>query len=394
MQMKKLSSRASAKPMRWRLGAVAVTAALGVAGVATIGGVGASSAASAPPGVQKAVALVAALQNRPTSIGLTTKIKGKIPSGKHIYYVDPNLPSTNELVPFLQAAAKVLGWTVTNVPAGLTPETYQAAYDQVVRDKPAGVFSAGIAPDLISADLATLAKQHRPVVFLGADAPEYPGKNVALANIYGYAAHVVSGDHQADWVIADSGGTANTVFYDLSSFKVLNSVREGFQEQYDKLCSSCGLAVQNTVATDIGTNLPGDVVSYLRANPSTHYVVFSTCDQALGVPSALASAGFSASTIKLVCDNGEPTDLVDIQAGNFEAAATTFPAEETMWRVIDIFARTFAGDSIQPSVNAPWPTWILTHNNVSSWGGPPSVVWPLVKNFAAQYEALWPGRKH
>lgn len=105
------------------------------------------------------------------------------------------------------------------------------------------------------------------------------------------------------------------------------------------------------------------------------------------MPAALKEAGLT--NIKLVGDTGGPTDQVNIASGKYEQVVTMFALNENPWRAVDILARYFAGVSIAAAVNAPYPQWMLTKANESSWGGPPSQNCPLVADYrGAVREAL------
>jgi ribose transport system substrate-binding protein len=337
--------------------------------------------------VAQARAAVAALETRPTSIGNTTPVGKPIPTGKTIIFIPPSVPSALEMGPPLAAAAKELGWTAKTLPGGSSPDSFVATFEQAIRDHPSAIFSSGIPPAVVTQQLQQLAAMKIPVVLLGAPVPTYPGKSIAIANIAGLGQHYASGEHLADWVTADSNGHADTLVVGVTEFPVLASVEQGFAYEYGKVCPGCGYAFQVYPVATIGTSFPETLVGYLRTHPKVDYVVAEFTDMWAGVPAALKEAGLT--NIKLVGDTGGPTDQVNIASGNYEQAVTMFALNENPWRAIDILARYFAGVSITPAVNAPYPQWMLTRANESSWGGPPSENWPLVANYQAQYEKLW-----
>ena len=342
-----------------------------------------------PAGLAAARAAVEELNMRPTSIGITEPIPNDIPTGLKITYIPINVPSATELIQFLEQGAAELGWEAELVSGGLVPEEFKAAFAQVLRDGPDAVFSAGIPSVVVNEELEGFRDAGIPVVFLSTAPRGIQDTDLALANIYDHAPQKLSGTHNANWVIADSGGDATIVYYDFTAVETVAEVAIGFAETIEANCPNCTIENIDVPGADIGTNLPGQIVSYLRSNPDTNYVALAFSDLAIGVPGALADAGISADEVKLVGANPGPGNRVNIAAANYEVAAVSFPKQENMWRVLDILARHFTGNPIDPAVDAPYPYFMFTSDNVDVWGGEPEDEWPIVADYKDQYLALW-----
>ena len=341
-------------------------------------------------GVAISKASIEKLSTLPSTIGITEPIKGTIPSGKKLVYIPINVPSATELIQFLKEGATELGWTAEMVSGGLTPEDMKAAFAQVLKAKPDAVFTAGIPSVVVTEELDGFKAAGIPVVFLGTGPVDIEKTNPAvLANIYAHSPQNVSGTYMADWVIADSEGAANIVYYDFTAVETVAAVGVGFASKVSENCPKCTIKNVDVAGADIGTALPGQIVSYLRANPETKYVALSISDMAIGVPGALADAGITPEQVRIVEANPGPGNRVNIAAGNYEVAAVSFPKQENMWRVLDILARHFAGDDIAPSTSAPYPYFMFTQENVTNWGGEPKAEWSIVADYKTQYRALW-----
>lgn len=351
----------------------------------------AETAEEVPAGLAEARAVVEELNMRPTSIGITEPISGDIPTGLKITYIPINVPSATELIQFLEQGAAELGWEAELVSGGLVPEEFKAAFAQVLRDGPDAVFSAGIPSVVVNEELEGFRDAGIPVVFLSTAPRGIQDGDLVLANIYDHAPQKLSGTHNANWVIADSGGDATIVYYDFTAVETVAEVAIGFAETIEANCPNCTIENIDVPGADIGTNLPGQIVSYLRSNPDTNYVALAFSDLAIGVPGALADAGISADEVKLVGANPGPGNRVNIAAANYEVAAVSFPKQENMWRVLDILARHFTGNPIDPAVDAPYPYFMFTSDNVDVWGGEPEDEWPIVADYKDQYLALWGG---
>ena len=342
-----------------------------------------------PAGVAAAQAVADELSVLPTSIGLTEPIEGDIPTGLRIVVIPINVPSAIELITFLQEAAAVLGWTAESVSGGTTPEEFKAAFAQVCADAPDAVFSLGIPSAVVTEELECLRDAGIPMVFQSTAPEGVQDTDLVLANIYDHTPQFISGTHNANWVIADSGGNANIVYYDFAAVETVHYVSLGFEETIVENCPNCTFERIDVPAEDIGTNLPGQIVSYMRANPDTNYVALAFSDLAIGVPGALADAGIGTDEVRLIGANPGPGNRVNIAAGNYEQAAISFPKYESQWRVIDIFARHFAGESVDHPQDAIYPYFMYSSDNVDNWPGAPEDEWPLVQDYKEQYLALW-----
>ena len=344
-----------------------------------------------PAGLAAARGVVEELNVLPTSIGITEPIPDAIPTGLKVTYIPINVPSATELIQFLEEGAAELGWEAELVSGGLVPEEFKAAFAQVLRDGPDAVFSAGIPSVVVTEELEGFRDAGIPVVFLSTAPRGIQDSDLVLANIYDHAPQKLSGTHNANWVIADSGADATIVYYDFTAVETVAEVAIGFAETIAANCPDCTIENIDVNGADIGTNLPGQIVSYLRSNPDTNYVALAFSDLAIGVPGALADAGISADEVKLVGANPGPGNRVNIAAANYEVAAVSFPKQENMWRVLDILARHFTGNPIDPAVDAPYPYFMFTSDNVDVWGGEPEDEWPIVADYKDQYLALWGG---
>ena len=349
---------------------------------------GPDGASAADPGVARAKAVIDRLSALPKSIGITDPVNGTIPVDKRIVYVPLNVPAATENIQFLEDAGDELGWQVDMVSGGLTPEDFKAALAQVLKDAPDGVFTAGIPAAIVTQELEGFRAAEIPVVMLGTGSEGVDNPPV-LANLYAHAPQEESGTYNADWVIADSAGSANIVYYDFTTVETVAAVGKGFAKTIEADCPQCTIENIDVNGADIGTNLPGQIVSYLRAHPETNYVALAFSDLAIGVPGALTDAGIASDKVRIIGANPGPGNRVNIAAGNYEQAAVSFPKQENMWRVIDIFARHFTGDDIAPSVDAPYPYFMFTSDNVDAWGGKPEDEWPIVPDYREQYLALW-----
>jgi ribose transport system substrate-binding protein len=204
--------------------------------------------------------------------------------------------------------------------------------------------------------------------------------NGVTANIGNTADYVRRGLWMANWVVADSNGTANTVVFNLSTYPVLDNLTTSFQQTVSSLCSQCKVDVQDVQTASVGTTLPAQIVSYLQSHPSVNYVMMTYGDMSIGVPSALAAAGLS-SKVKLVTQSGSLQQVADGQ----QAVNTPEPDQMIGWMMMDAAVRALSGQPVNESQYAVLPGNYITKANV----GNPSVPYGAVPNFAAQFLKLW-----
>lgn len=346
---------------------------------------GSESAQVDQSGLKEAENGLAESLKRPTSIGLDQPIKKPIPGGKHISFVVPAIPSAIEFGPHLEDAAEALGWTAETIEGGLAPEEYKAAFDQVVRNQPDAVVAAGIPPEAVEPELEELNAAKIPIVLISAEPP--PRNAEILADVAEGTTHHGYGEGLAEWVTADSGGTANTLLINIPEIPVVTQVQKGFESRYRELCPQCALETKIFPATTIGKELPQTLASYLRSHSDVDYVAASTAAMFLGLPGALAEAGISG--VKLASNALTPSDVVNIASENYETAGNLAGLFENPWHAVDVLARHFAGEPPTPQTNATQPEWMLSKENESEWGGKPEDKWPIVADYEEQYKELW-----
>jgi ABC-type sugar transport system substrate-binding protein len=331
-----------------------------LAGVATVGlvaallsgcssssnGAGSSAAAavqsSTSSGVSAALKALKTYED-PDPVIDVPALSATPPKGKKLDFVTCAIPLCIEIQQGVQAAASKLGWTVKVINGGLTPATFISAMDEVVQDAPDAALGIGILPNsAIQTQLSALAAKHIP--WIAVASPSDVGPDM-LANFESSAGLAVTGQVVADWVVADSNGSAKVAYYWDPTETQSVGIKNDFVSQMSKLCPKCSVSVQVTnFTTGIGTTDPGQVVSYLQAHPSTNYLVIGEGDAITGIPQALSAAGLS-DKVKIATRGSTTTNIKDIAHGS-EAMAVTDETTEIGWSMVDAVARHFLGDPI------------------------------------------------
>ena len=240
-----------------------------------------------------AAALVEDFTTRPLveDFGFDTPIEGEIPSGLEIWYITCGPEACQQMGKIVSEAAEVLGWTSKDATTDGSPESTQAAWQQVIRANPDGVIYTGTNRSQIEPYIRELEALGVPIA--ACCIQEEPGDGVIWTSFTANDFYE-QGVGMAAWIVSDAEakGSADpgVVYVDLPEFDVVLPLREGFESTIADLCQDC--VYENLpVALANLADLPNLVVSYLRANPDTKYIAVAADSIATGVPSAVLAAG-------------------------------------------------------------------------------------------------------
>ncbi|MEV1067429.1 substrate-binding domain-containing protein [Streptomyces sp. NPDC050263] len=339
----------------------------------------AKAAASDSPGLIAAREVVKKYSEHPARIPVTEPVGEKIPSDKTIDFILCGVQSCQDLANFFTAGANQLGWKVKQIATQGTPESVQSAYEQALRDKPDAVVSSGFPRAVYAKQLAKLKAAGIPVVQSNAD--DVVGDGVSLLK-NGPDDVAVQGEMLASWVVSDSGGQADTVYFDLPAYTILKPVKDTFAAKYKEWCEGCALDAVDVPITSIGKDMPDRVVSYLRSHPKVTHVVFSLGLLNVGVPAALKTAGITGRHIAV--NVGDAQNYQYIESG-LSDAAMALNSHEAAWLQVDALARHFTGQSMDVDQKAVLPNMLITKDNLPKAIGD----FPLVEDYEAQFKALW-----
>lgn len=322
---------------------------------------------------------IAALRERPTSIGITEKLKGEAPQGKKVIFMRCPVPICVEFGDLFKEATEAVGWTTEFVNTGGTPSEIKTAYQQAVSKNPDAIVGTGNPRSLMEEEIQQMKEKGIPFVVQATD--DEAGDGI-VASIYGGPVYKELGSAVADFVFADSDGTAKALFVSTPQYATTVRESDGFIERLEEICDECSAEGLEVSSDTIGKNLPTNVVSHIQANPDIDYVIGAFSDMMLGVPDALAAAGLK-DKVKVVVQGISPATGPLVQDGQI-AAAYPAPNPEMMWRMVDALMRVFNDESVDPSMDSPYP-----HMWVDSENLPSVETFPLVEDYQEQYLDLW-----
>lgn len=321
---------------------------------------------------------------RPTSLSIPS-LPRKPPSGKTVDIIACGVPACQSYVPIAKAALAAVGWKLVKITSGLTPQTLDDAYNQAVRNKPAGVIgTGGDTPSAMAHQLSELKKEGVPVMLQLVSPTKVPGVTgivLQKKNMQQYGADM------ADYVLSQSKGKdVHAVLVYTPATPVYEYSNTTFKSTLMKACSTCSVTRFSIPYTGVGTSVPAMIVSYLRKNPTINYVDFTWSTMADGVPTALKAAGL-ATKVKLVGQGIATTSITYLKSG--EMLATT---DDTwfvvVWDEVNAILRYNMKLSVKPAEAIKLPTMVTTKNNMITIR-PGESYFPVVADYQKVFKKAW-----
>lgn len=351
---------------------------------------------AASDGAALAAARVDAFRQPVTELPLSAPIA--IEPGTKVFYVQCGVSACAEIAVGVEAAAAAGGWEYETASHQDTPDTVASAFDAAIAAQPDVVLTSGNPREWFESQLATLEEQGIPVVAWSLPESYEPGGGIEVNLLTGddyYFYGVLMADYAA--VTSETG---NILFVGLPTFPVLSIVQEGFEAEMSEACPDCTVDVTEVAVTDIGTNLPGSIVSALQANPDLDMIVYAFGGMMFGVPEAIEAAGLGDQAVA-ISQAGGPMNFGFIADGNHQVAEIALASELFGWRAIDAAARILAGEG-PGRADTPELAMLDGHPDILSGGSPlqileadsiadPTVLWPGVVGFQDLFTALWAG---
>jgi ribose transport system substrate-binding protein len=358
----------------------AVSSAASAASSAVSSAVSSASSAVANAGLAAAQAEVAKYTDRPTKITLTEPVGKPIPTGKVIYQVTCGAEACDAEAQMIKSATDILGWTLKTLHTNGTPQEIQAAWQQVVRDKPDGVMYTAQPRSEIDQYIKQAAANGTKIAACCIVEPATDGITYTTSTPE-QAADLAK--VMAAWPIVDAAKSGNmkpgAVYLNVPDFTILSAAGKQMKTSYNEYCSDCEYNELDIGLADL-QGAPDQVVSFLRAHPNTKYVIQSTDSVFLGLPAALKAAGLN--DIKIFGEGPSTANQANIASG-VQAGTMAFAFYENMFAGVDALARAFVGVP-QETTFTP-PNWILTKDNIPS----PNQYFPVVPTSLQQFKALW-----
>lgn len=353
-----------------------------------------ADAGSGSGGADIAATRVATFLEPTTELPLNEPVA--MPTGKKIFYIKCGVPVCEEIGTGIDAAAEAVGWTVESTSHQDTPDTVASAWDTAIAAKPDVVMTSGNPREWFADQLATLEEQGIPVITWSIAEPYEPGDGIDV-NLLTNDDYYFYGMLAADYSAVNST-TKEILFVGLPTFPVLSTVQEGFTDEIATACPDCTVKTMEVAVTDLGTNLPGMIVSELQSNPDLDMVVYAFGGMLFGVPEAIDAAGLGDQAAA-ISQAGGPLNFGYITAGQHQVAEIAIASEMLGWRAIDAAARLLAGEG-PGRATTPADAVVEGHPDILAGGMPlqileadsitdPASLWAGVDDFEDKFMAVW-----
>mgnify|MGYP001028703254 CR=1 FL=1 len=192
------------------------------------------------------------------------------------------------------------------------------------------------------------------------------------------------GEYEANWVVADSEGTANSVVYSTKEFIAANEQREGIMSVLEACEGSTTAPPIMMVGSQIGTTLGEEVVAYLRTHPEVDYVVCPYDPACPAMVTAIQSAGL-AEQVKMVSDLGNEQNIEFVRNGEIQAADVAYDEQYVGFAAVDQALRLLNGQKVFEPQGENVPFQLLTKENLPESGQPFTAPF----DYATEFEKLW-----
>jgi ribose transport system substrate-binding protein len=331
-----------------------------------------------------------ARQNLVTYAGSQSDWRGPTASprpepGKRIVYIsnDENNNAARAWGVAIREAAEAIGWEATVIDGQATPVGWINAMNQAIALQVDGIVTSADAASM-QEPIASAREKGIPVV--GIHAAALPGPNEALGlftNIQQDPRNI--GAAQADWVIADSGGTARVIVTSHNEFAIAETKSRATEARL-KECEGCEvLEYVSSPIAEVAQRQPQLVMSWVQKYGTPLYVT-AVADYTLDfqVP-ALRNAGVDPATVRLVGADGQASAYERIRAGEYQVVTVSGPVDMQAYQAIDELIRAFAGEPPSGFVQTPY---VVTPDNVDLEGGDQNQFIPS-NNYRERYKELW-----
>ena len=365
----------------WTIGAAAA-AALALSGCGSSASTASTSSGSASgANVAAAKAAIAPLTGHPSGFPVTTALSKPLPAGARFVFLQCSTTVCGLVAQELKPAVAAIGGSLTNVNAGATAATSQAAAASVLALKPNVVFLRGLEPSLFAGGLKALSAAGITVVSISISKDVKPYG--ITFNYIGQQFTDEEGKLLADWVIAREGDHADVIFYGVPAIDFSNPMQQAFEDEMKKNCPSCKVRTVPIDVTTLGTTSAQTVVTSLQSHPDVNTAVFASYEVADGLPAALKAADLTVTTLGY---GPNPENLQDIKSGGLTAGlAVDFPV--SVWAAVDSAARLLeGGQPTQSEIAGDVPSQFLTQSDITF---DPARGWSAYPDYAQRFTQLW-----
>lgn len=245
-------------------------------------------------------------------------------------------------------------------------------------------------PALLGPQIAQAEEAGIPVVVIRTTGDGEPCQADADGETYGTTCvpgpFERAGRLEADWVIADSEGTANVLVITSNDANSTRSLVRGLKDEFAGKCPGCQLRFVDVAIPDWATEIRGQVQSALVKDPEIDYVIPIYDSMSQYVVPAIKAGGRS-DEIKIATFNGTPFVLEMLQDEDIVQMDVGENLSWIGWASMDQVFRLIAGERAVKSEHTPLR--VFDDSNVTEAGEPPEFDRGYGRAYVEGYKRLW-----
>jgi ribose transport system substrate-binding protein len=394
----KMSSRApNSRLVRW-MGLVAACVMVAAASGAAMAG--APSPQTVAKGIAHAKANLAKYKGEATYPAPGPAFNASSAAGKTIEYIpiDGSIPGLVTLGGQVKVAAALAGVKVFNCDGKSSPLDWKRCVDEGVARKVGAIILESFAPELVTQSIQAADAAGIPVIdgnngdptATGGAATSEPDRFVKGEDARVAFEYSIGGSLIADWVIADSKGSAHVLIMatsDVANVKTL--VNKGIQGEFRTYCPNCKVTRIDTPIAQWATGLGPATQAALARDPSINYVIPVYDGMSTFVDQGIKAG--QANTVKVATYNGDLGPMQQEAAHRliYVNVGTHLPYEG--WAYVDQALRLMTGHP--PVKNEFVPLRVFDRNNIKGLtltpAGEASGLWYGSASYKKQFPRLW-----
>lgn len=350
---------------------------------------------AAGPNLQYVSAQIAKYKQIPTFIPAGPAFSARKGAGKTIFTmpITSAIPYINQTDQAMAKIAKRYGYKWIEFPNQGSPAQWVQGMEQAIAKKVDLIVLQGapvpqlLVPQLAAAKAAGIPVLLSHIIDVTGTCP------TTLVTACVKAPFNQSGRLEADWVIQQSKGKANTLV--ITSNEVLPSagIVASIQDEFSKRCGTgCGVKVLNVPVSDWFTTA-GSLATQtvLNANPDMKYVIPIYDSQSFFAVPAITAAG-KTSSVKIATYNGTPSVMKFLAAGNVVAMEAGENLDWLAHAFMDQAMRMLTGAPLIKNGIANTPLRVFDASNIAQAGSPPAQSKGYGKAYYRGYAKLWSGK--
>jgi ABC-type sugar transport system substrate-binding protein len=331
--------------------------------------------------VAEAESAVAEAEEEPTEIASAGLGAFKPEGSGTIYFVscDPAIEGCSQIKKGVEAATKAIGYKFEGCDQRSSdPESGPQCFTNAVNAKPDVIIENGLSAEGAGSGYADAEKAGIPLISM------FSGNKPGAATVSVAEGDFCqeTGEAQAAWSIASTGGKTNAIIPFTNEFVCTTQAKEGLEAGLEK-CSECqAKAFEINVATAT-TSLPQQIQAELLGNPDVNAVLGT-----FNLPPTIAAEvveQLGRTDVQIGGMFGGAPNLEMIKAGGPQESESTNGSGEPGWVAVDAAARLMVGEKLPDNLPVTWMT--LTTKNVGNF--PKGYLG--ASGYEKQFEELWAG---